>query len=150
MVIKGRIQYLSSRWISSLEKVFQCECAICMSLLPTKAASRRLSISCEYHDDVIKWKVFPRYGPFVRGGGSPVIAEFPSQRSAMALVGFFIVVPHRLLNKQSNDRWFETTCHLCDVILMPQRKTNFMRHVGAIMRQRRLNTDCDCAHHPGR
>ena len=24
-------------------------------------------ISCEHHDDVIKWKHFPRYWPFVRG-----------------------------------------------------------------------------------
>ena len=33
------------------------------------------------HDDVIKWKHFPRYWPFVRGiHRSPVTGEFPAQR----------------------------------------------------------------------
>ena len=32
-----------------------------------------------YHDDVLKWKHFPRYWPFV-GGNSPDTGEFPSQR----------------------------------------------------------------------
>ena len=31
------------------------------------------------HDDVIKWKYFPLYCPYVRGN-SPVSGEFPSQR----------------------------------------------------------------------
>ena len=29
-----------------------------------------LSINAQKHDDVIKWKNFPRYWPFVRGTGS--------------------------------------------------------------------------------
>ena len=31
------------------------------------------------HDDVIKWKHFPRHWPFVQGN-SPVTGEFPTQR----------------------------------------------------------------------
>ena len=34
---------------------------------------------CNHHDDVIKWKHFPHYWPFVRWN-SPVAGEFPAQR----------------------------------------------------------------------
>ena len=36
-------------------------------------------ITISTHDDVIKWKPFPRYCSF-EGGNSPVISEFPAQR----------------------------------------------------------------------
>ena len=44
---------------------------ISMTCLPTNLLAT--------HDDVIKWKHFPRYWPFV-GGDSPVTGEFPLQR----------------------------------------------------------------------
>ena len=63
-----------------------------------------------YHDDVIKWKHFPRYWPFVRGiHRSPFFGEFPSQRSVMQNFDvFFDLRPNKLLSKQSWGWWFET------------------------------------------
>ena len=52
-------------------------------------------------------------------GNSPVTGEFPSQKGQLCgLRCFFDVGPHKLLNRQSNDRWFETTWRSCDVIVM--------------------------------
>ena len=57
------------------------------------------------HDDVIKWKHFPRYWPFVRG----MSGEFPAQRPVTWSVGvFFDLRLNKLLNKQSWGWWFET------------------------------------------
>ena len=52
------------------------------------------------HDDVIKWKHFPRYWPFVRG-----IAQRPLTRSFDV---FFDLRPNKRLSKQSLRWWFET------------------------------------------
>ena len=65
------------------------------------------------HDDVIKWKHFPRYWPFVRGihgaGNSPVTSEFPSQRPVTQSVDvFFDLRLNKRLSKQSCGWWFET------------------------------------------
>ena len=48
-------------------------------------------------------------------GNSPVTSEFPSQRASNV---DFDVGLHKLLNKQANDRWFETIWRSCDVIIM--------------------------------
>ena len=50
-------------------------------------------------------------------GNSPVIGEFRSQRTSNA---DFDIGPHKLLNKQSNDWWFQITWLSCDVIVMCQ------------------------------
>ena len=69
-----------------------------------------LSISINYktisrlHDDVIKWKYFLRYWPFV-WGNHPVTDGFPSQRPVTR--GFDLFVDLRL-STQSRRRWFET------------------------------------------
>ena len=47
---------------------------------------------------------------------SPV--NSPHKGPAMRYLIVFYVGPHELLNKQSNDRWSETTWHSCDVIVM--------------------------------
>ena len=60
------------------------------------------------HDDIIEWKHFPRYWPFV-GGTSPVPAEFPAQRPVMLSFDvFFDLRLNKRLNKQSWGWWFET------------------------------------------
>ena len=59
----------------------------------------------EHHDDVIKWKLFPRYRPFVRG----FTGEFPSQRPVTQ--SFDVIFDLRLnkrLSKQSRGWCFET------------------------------------------
>ena len=49
----------------------------------------------EYHDDIIKWKHFPRYWPFARN--SPVPGEFPAQRPVTRSFDIFFDL---LLNKR--------------------------------------------------
>ena len=65
------------------------------------------------HDDVIKWKDFPRYWPFVRGtGNSPVPGEFPAQRPVTrGFDVFFDVRLNKRFSKQSLGWWFETPSH---------------------------------------
>ena len=46
------------------------------------------------HDDVIKWKHFPRYWPFV-AGNSPVLGEFPTQRPVTRSFDVFLDLRHR-------------------------------------------------------
>ena len=65
-----------------------------------------------YHDDVIKWKHFPRYWPFVRGiHRSPVNSPHKGQWRG-ALMYFYLRLKKRL-SKQSWGWWFETpSCSL--------------------------------------
>ena len=60
------------------------------------------------HDDVIKWKHFPRYWPFVRGiYRSPV--NSPAQRPVLRSFDvFFDLRLNKRLSKQSWGWWFET------------------------------------------
>ena len=65
-----------------------------------------------WHDDVIKWKHFPRYWPFVRGiHRSPVI---PSQRPVTRSFDvFFDLRLNKRLSKQPWGWWFDTqSCSL--------------------------------------
>ena len=56
------------------------------------------------HDDVIKWKHFLRYWPFVRATGG-----FPSQRPVVRNFDvFFDLCQNKRLSKLSKCRWFET------------------------------------------
>ena len=60
------------------------------------------------HDDVIKWKHFPRYWPFVRGiHRSPVNSPHKGQWRR-ALMVFFCLHPNKRLSKQWLGWWFET------------------------------------------
>ena len=59
------------------------------------------------HDDVIKWKNFARYWPFVRG--IPVTGEIPTQRPVTRSFDvFFDLCLNKRLSKQSCGLWFET------------------------------------------
>ena len=51
------------------------------------------------HDDVIKWKHFPRYWPF---GNSPVIGDFPAQRPVTRSFDVFFDLR---LNKRLSKQW---------------------------------------------
>ena len=60
-----------------------------------------------FHDDVIKWKHFPRYWPFVRGN-SPVRGEFLTQRPVKRSFDVFLDLRlNKRLSKQSWGWWFE-------------------------------------------
>ena len=64
------------------------------------------------HDDIIKWKHFPRYWPFVRRiQRSPV--NFPHKgQSRGDLMFFFYQRLNKRLSKQSWGWWLETLSHL--------------------------------------
>ena len=61
----------------------------------------------EHHEDVIKWKHFPRYWPFVREIHQSPVNSLPKGEWREALVFSFICLNKRL-NKQSRGWWFET------------------------------------------
>ena len=62
------------------------------------------------NDDVIQWKHFPRYWPFVRGiHRSPVISPHKGQWRGDLI--FFDMRLNKWLSKQSWDRWSETPSH---------------------------------------
>ena len=83
--------------------------------------------SGHYHDDVIKWKHFPRYWPFVRGN-SPVTGEFPSQRPVTRCFDvFFDLRLNKWLNEQSWGWWFE----------MPSR--SLWRHCNGVESRHSIN-----------
>ena len=65
------------------------------------------------NDDVIKWKHFLLYWPFVRGiNRSPVTGEFPAQRPmTRTFDAFFDLRLNKRLDKQSWSWWFETPSH---------------------------------------
>ena len=61
-----------------------------------------------FHDDVIKWKHFPRHWPFVREFTGP--GEFPAQRPVTRSfdVFFDLRLNKRLSDEQPRGWWFET------------------------------------------
>ena len=60
------------------------------------------------HDDVIKWRHFPRYWPFF-AANSPVPGEFPTQRPlTKSFDVFFDLRLNKRLCKQSWGWWLET------------------------------------------
>ena len=64
-----------------------------------------------HHDDVIKWKHFPRYWPFVRGiHQSPVNSPHKGQWRG-ALMFSLICTSNKWLIKQPWGWWFETPLH---------------------------------------
>ena len=61
------------------------------------------------HDDVIKWKHFSRYWPFVRGiHRSPVNSPHKVQWRGALMFVFFDLRVNKRLSKQSWGWWFET------------------------------------------
>ena len=61
------------------------------------------------HDDVIKWKHFPRYWPFARRIPRSPVTELPAQRPVTRSFDvLFDPCLNKRLGKQSWDWWFET------------------------------------------
>ena len=64
-------------------------------------------LSSRTHDDVIKWKNFPCYWPFVRGiHRSPV--NSPHKRQWRGALMFSLIFLNKRLSKQSCGWWLET------------------------------------------
>ena len=76
------------------------------------------------HDDVIKWKHFPCYWPFVRGIHQSLVDSPHKGQWCWALVVFDLRL-NKLLSKQSRSWWFEKPscslwhhCHaICKIVL---------------------------------
>ena len=82
---------------------------------------------CNY-DDVIKWKHFPRYWPFVRGIHRSLV-DSPSQRPVTRTFGvFFHVRLNNRLSNQSRCRWSEKSSpslwHQCNDALQNCKPTS--------------------------
>ena len=58
------------------------------------------------HDDVIKWKHFPCYWPFVRGIHRSLVVTLTK-----ASFGVFFDLPERTVEQITRRRWFETSSH---------------------------------------
>ena len=89
--------------------------------VPVLYMCHKLAISAP-HDDVIKWKHFPRNWPFVRGiPRSPVNSPHKGQRRGASMYFFYLRMNKRL-NKQWWGWWFETPsrplwCHCNDLAI---------------------------------
>ena len=63
------------------------------------------------HDDVIKWKHFPRYWPFLKGIHQSTVDSLTMPNYA-ELSSFLWSAPEKKrLSKQARRRWFETLSH---------------------------------------
>ena len=77
----------------------QCSCCV-VAVWEDKSSSNT------QHDDVIKWKHFPRYWPFVGEFSGP--GEFPAQRPVTrSFDAFFDLRPNKRPSKQPWGWWFE-------------------------------------------
>ena len=102
----GTFLHLMGAVTSVCGELGQLQC-ICYLVLCTDLSSRGyFGIQhCSYHDDVIKWKHFPHYWPFVRGIHRPVMWSFNV---------FFDLCLYKRLSKQLWGWWCETlSCPLC-------------------------------------
>ena len=77
-----------------------------------QTALTSLLVISDNHDDVIKWKHFPRYWPFVWGiNRSPV--KSPHKGQSRGALMFSLIRMIKRLSKQSWGWWFETaSCSL--------------------------------------
>ena len=75
-------------------------------VLKDVAKSTCTNYNIKIHDDVIKWKHFPRYWPFVWG----IHLSITFTKASDAELWCFWCLNKRL-NKQSRHRWFETPSH---------------------------------------
>ena len=65
-------------------------------------------VSTPFHDDVIKWKHFPRFCPFVRGIHWSSVNSHHKDQWRLSIDVFFDEHLNKRLSKQSWRRWFET------------------------------------------
>ena len=104
-----RHQYINYQRIMCTSMYTTCPCfqaatANILSVVTNHATGKSVS-----HDDVIKWKHFPRYWPFVKGrettGHRWILLTKPVTWSFDV---FFDLRLNKRLSKRSRRRWFET------------------------------------------
>ena len=107
-------RYIILHLLSNHDVTTRRKLLILFQTMPSKHIVQYQIFVLVKHDDVIKWKLFSRCWPFVRGfHRSPV--NSPHKGPVMRT---FDVGPHMLSNKQSNDWWFKTPWPSCDVVVM--------------------------------
>ena len=88
-------------------------------LCPRYIKHRILSCFPVPHDDVIKWKHFPRYSPTSWPGNSRATGEFPSERPVTRSFDvFFDLRLNERLSKQSWGWWFQMPSAHYDITVM--------------------------------
>ena len=124
---------------------YLCNALTVDSISYEKYRHPRLNLnSITIHDDVIKWKQFLRYWPFVRRiHRSPVSGEFPSQRPVTRSFDvFFDLRLNKLSSKQSWGWWFEmpswSLWRHCDVIHTAVNKLHLKMHKLTAMKYLRV------------
>ena len=100
--------------------MLQCIRDIARSLKSSEVLKRTLSMRVRYHGDVMKWKKFPHYWPFV-WGISRSLVSFPHKGQWCGTLIFFNLCLNKRLSKQPNHRWLETPSRSvwrhCNVLL---------------------------------
>ena len=77
-------------------------------LLGARLARPILKYHKQFHEDVIKWKRFSLYWPFVRGIYRSLVNSSSQRPVTRSFGGFFDLRLNTRLSKQSRRRWFET------------------------------------------
>ena len=80
---------------------------LCGDKCQTKCWSKGVG-KCSIHYDVIKWKHFPRYWPFVQGIHRWLVNSLHKGQWRGALMFYLICALNKWLSKQSRGWWFET------------------------------------------
>ena len=70
------------------------------------------------HDDVMVWKHFPSYWPFVRGFHRSPMDSPHNWSATQSSDVLFAVSPDKLWNKQSRCWWSETPWRSCDITVL--------------------------------
>ena len=101
-----RVQLVIVNTRVALIRCFKGVCRAEIQYVPRTRGLRGCLYAHFPHDDVIRWKHYPRYWPFVQ---SPVTGEFPSQRPVTRNFDFFFdLLLNKRLSKQSKRCWVET------------------------------------------
>ena len=125
MVLNAKLSIFSScclvlSRVKCILDAFKTADKVCWNLLALRVSNGALTYGRQRrHDDVIKWKHFPRYWPFVRGIHRSRWIPRTKARDAELDVLFDLRLNKRL-NKQSFGWWFKTpSCSLwrhCNVM----------------------------------
>ena len=130
----------------------QCKTAVTPLLKHWSYCSLALS---HRYDDVVKWKHFPHYWPFLRGIHRSLVNSPHKGQWRKALMFFFYLHLNKRLSKQSRRWWFEMPsrslwCH-CNIplwVLSPLRHIDIINHtdlnIAVLIQASKFQIECTC------